>query len=709
MADESKSKSHWAQTFKKGNLGKRLLIGFFLLIAFAFFIHFREVRIPTFQVGSKAKRYVVAQIDFSFPDEEHTAILRQESARDIGTIYRISQKNLIDQQFQFEGFLVQDQKWRQLFPKVTFEQMYQIVSEIKDILSEVRFSDPRTLKKLGSLNLLTQNFYLLPSNFQETASLKFSSSFWKIIEKIAIERKQIDPMETNYIMEYFKNFSWTLKKDIYLQRSLRKKVAVAVPDKLRHVEAGSRIIDQGEAVSSTHISMLKAMKRVLAEEKKLWGPLTLLGSFIFAAIIVVLLAFYLKISHPKIIESVEKLSLFATILILTLLLAKLTEFFLLYNTTSLLEVVRFPLFIPFIAILLTVLLNAELALFSACFLSVIFDFSLVVDHSRFLIINIIAGIIAVFACRSIRKRKEIFAVCFKIWLSSIPIFFIYNFLQDTFWDAYTLSDFTSTFVFLALTSILIVGLLPIFESIFHIMTDITLMEYMDPNNELLRRLSVEAPGTYQHCLVVGSIAEAAAQAIGINGLFCRVSTLYHDVGKLFNPHYFVENQTGGFNIHQLLTPIESAHVIIAHVTDGEILARKHGLPQSFIDIIREHHGTTLVYYFYCKQVEQMNSDVDAVDEKEFRYPGPKPRSKESAIIMMADTVEAASRSLEEVSEETITELVENLIQEKLKDGQFDECELTFKEFNTIKRTIIKNLSVARHLRIKYPEKKPHLS
>ena len=239
-----------------------------------------------------------------------------------------------------------------------------------------------------------------------------------------------------------------------------------------------------------------------------------------------------------------------------------------------------------------------------------------------------------------------------------------------FWDTATLFDVFETLGFLALTSILVVGLLPIFESIFHMMTDITLMEYMDPNNELLRRLSVEAPGTYQHCLVVGSIAEAAAQAIDANGLFCRVSTLYHDIGKLSNPHYFTENQMGGFNIHQLLTPLESTQVIIAHVTDGEALARKHGLPESFIDIIREHHGTTLVYYFYCKQIEQMGGDASNIDESQFRYPGPKPQSKESAIIMMADIVEAASRSLENVNEESLTELVNRLIGEKLSDGQF---------------------------------------
>ena len=161
---------------------------------------------------------------------------------------------------------------------------------------------------------------------------------------------------------------------------------------------------------------------------------------------------------------------------------------------------------------------------------------------------------------------------------------------------------------------------------------------------------------------------------------------------------------GGFNIHQLLTPLESTQVIIAHVAEGEILARKHGLPQSFIDIIKEHHGTTLVYYFYSKQVEHMGGDVDVVDENQFRYPGPKPSSKESAIIMMADSVEAASRSLEDVSEESITELVNRLIGEKLEDGQFQCAQLTFEEFETVKKNLIKILHAARHVRIKFPEK-----
>jgi putative nucleotidyltransferase with HDIG domain len=375
------------------------------------------------------------------------------------------------------------------------------------------------------------------------------------------------------------------------------------------------------------------------------------------------------------------------------------------NTTTVLEFVRYPLFVPFSAILLTILLGSEVALFTACFLSVLLGISLAVDLNRFLIVNLILGVVSIIFTRGLRKRKEVFVVCAKVWMCGVPIIFSYNFIRNNFWNFALIGDIVSTFCFLALTSLLVVALLPLLESFFHVMTDITLMEYMDPSNELLRRLSVEAPGTYQHSLVVGTISEAAAQAIGANGLFCRVSTQYHDIGKLFNPHYFTENQLGGFNIHQLLTPSESSQVIIAHVSEGEVLARKHKLPQSFIDIIKEHHGTTLVYYFYCKEVELHKGDVKAVDEKLFRYPGPKPRSKESAIIMIADSVEAASRSLEEVNEETLSEMVDRLVADKNEEGQFDDCQLTFEELGLVKKAIVRTLSVTRHLRVKYPDKR----
>lgn len=701
---EKKEKSTWKKWWKEGQLGSRLLVGFAILISLAFFLHFREVRIEILELDSTAKNYVVSQVDFEFPDQEATMIVQQESARDIGEVYRIDIKEVDEIRQQFENYLIKNPQWRKILPHTTFEEIYEGADGVKNALLNVRFADQRTLQVVHSMNISKNPFFLV-SNGADGKRVNLNKEIWESVKTQLHTDKKYQASTVNFIIDYFNASSWELVDDQTTQRLLRKAIEDDIPWKYTKVHAGNRILDQGEKVTSRHLAMLQAMKHSLGEQRQLWQPLTLLGSFIFALAITLLGLFYFKLIHKGFLQSLKKLALFATIIILTLTLAKVTEYFLLRNEANLIETIRYPLFVLFAAILICVLVGAEISLFATCLLSVILGLSLAVDHSRFIVINLLTGIVAILFARSLRKRKEVFAICGKVWLLCIPLFFVYNFGQNILWSNVIITDLTSTFAFLLLTAILVVGLLPIFESLFHIMTDITLMEYMDPNNELLRRFSIEAPGTYQHCLVVGSLAEAAAQAIGANGLFCRVSTLYHDIGKLFNPHYFTENQMAGFNIHQLLTPIESTQVIIAHVTEGEALARKYGLPQSFIDVIREHHGTTLVYYFYCKQVEQMGGDVDAVDEKQFRYPGPTPKSKESAIIMIADTIEAASRSLEEVTEEAITELVDRLVADKMDEGQMDNCLLTFRELGTVKKKIIKTLVVTRHLRVKYPAKK----
>jgi putative nucleotidyltransferase with HDIG domain len=360
------------------------------------------------------------------------------------------------------------------------------------------------------------------------------------------------------------------------------------------------------------------------------------------------------------------------------------------------------LIVPFAAILLCSLVNANIATFAAGFLTILFTLSLAFERQGFMVINLVAATVAILSTRSLRRRKEVFIVCAKAWLCSIIVIFALHFYQNVLWNVGILTDIISAAIFMLLTAIIVVGLLPLLESAFRIMTDVTLMEYMDPNNDILRRLTIEAAGTYQHSVVVGNLAEAGAIAIGANGLFCRVATLYHDIGKMVTPQYFTENQQGGMNIHQLLTPQESAHVIIAHVSEGVALARKAGLPEQFIDIIKEHHGTTLAYYFYRKQLEKVGGDKSLVDEREFRYAGPKPRSKESVIIMIADSVEAASRSLERITEESLMELASRLIKDKADDGQFDQSLLTFEELAIVKSTLVKTLVAYGHSRIKYP-------
>lgn len=697
------SANEWHDWLNKPNLGRRALVGGIFLLILTLFLHFREVPMEMVDLGSKSNRYVIAQVDLDFPDEEATKMLKQESIRDISAIYRIEEKETEVRRAEFETFLINNQDWRQSLDKTTFEKLYNGASELCTLMVQSRFTNGRTMQKMRDLNEDVHKVFIFnPSSIESPVNLP--KEFWKSLQHDLSSQDKYQPEAVSFLVNFFKGYSWSLQEDLPLERKLRKAVQESVPVRFTHIEAGSHIIDPGETVTERHIAMLKEMKTAMGQSRSMWTPITMFGSLLLAVIMLMLSLIYLRINHRDLLHSLQKLTLIITIVTLTMILAKSCEYLLFNKASHLIDLVRYPIFVPFASIIICVLIGPEVALFTSGFLAIVLALSLAVDPSRFLVINIIASLVSIIAARHIHKRKELFGVCAKVWLSCLPVIVAFNLIENHFWDLNLMTDLISTSLFMAFTALLVVALLPMLESLFRVMTDMTLMEYMDPNNELLRRLSLEAPGTYQHSLVVGNLAETAARAIGGNGLFCRVSTLYHDIGKLFNPHYFTENQLGGFNIHQLLTPTESAQVIIAHVTEGEALARKHRLPQSFIDIIRQHHGSTLVYYFYCKQKELKCSVAAHPDEKMFRYPGPKPRSKESAIIMIADCVEAASRCMEETTEQTIKEMVEKLVADKSKDGQFDECRLTFEELGIVKKTMIKTLLVASHLRIKYPTK-----
>jgi putative nucleotidyltransferase with HDIG domain len=249
------------------------------------------------------------------------------------------------------------------------------------------------------------------------------------------------------------------------------------------------------------------------------------------------------------------------------------------------------------------------------------------------------------------------------------------------------------------------GLLPFVERFFDVQTDISLLELGDAAHPLLQELAQRAPGTYNHSINVASIAENAAEAIGANGLLVRVGAYFHDIGKMLKPAYFVENQRESASQHESLLPAMSTLVIIAHVKDGADLGRQHRLPKSIIDFVEQHHGTTLVEYFYrqAERKREENPDSGDVDETTYRYPGPKPRTKESAILMLADAVESASRTLVEPTPARIEGLVHEIAMKRLLDEQFEECALTLRELNTIENSLVKSLAAVYHGRIKYPD------
>lgn len=692
------------QGFFDKSAGIRVLIGIIFSLSLFALLHFREVRVEVLEFNSLAPGFVVAQVDFDFLDEEATIILRQEAIRDIGKIYQISDKDIRQRRIEFENFLIYNQDWRKYATNSTFEEMYRGIDALDQVLLQMRFTDPRTLQKMHELHM-PLTFYAVYTPADLDQPVVFPTQIWNNIEKIAFPESSFQGGTAAAIIGFFQSKGWTVEDDLAADRLVRRRIQSQVADKYTHVSAGSRIIDQGERVTARHIAMLQAMKKALSDERNLWHPVTLLGSLSLTFLLVAICIAYFRVNHPQILFSNRKLFLLVTVVVVTFFLAKAIEFFLLTSRTNLMELVRYPLIVPFAAILLCSLMNANISTFVAGFLTIVFTIALAFERQGFLVINLAAALVAILSTHSLRRRKEVFVVCAKAWLCSVVVIFSLHFYQNVLWSVGVFADIIGAAIFMLLTAIIVVGLLPLLESAFRIMTDVTLMEYMDPNNDVLRRLTIEAAGTYQHSVVVGNLAEAAALSIGANGLFCRVATLYHDIGKMVTPQYFTENQQGGMNIHQLLTPQESAQVIIAHVSEGVALARKAGLPEQFIDIIKEHHGTSLTYYFYHKQLEKMGGDKALVDEREFRYAGPKPRSKESAIIMVADSIEAASRSLDKISEDTLMALATRLIQEKAEDGQFDNCLLTFEELAIVKATLVKTLVAYGHSRVKYPAQK----
>lgn len=384
-----------------------------------------------------------------------------------------------------------------------------------------------------------------------------------------------------------------------------------------------------------------------------------------------------------------------------------------------------PLLFPyaFAPLVLSVLIGRHHGLFAALFCSLWGMFLLPRIDPTFIVLSLITGFIAVFVTLQVRRRSRLIKagiyVGIATWILAATFGLIspIRFEGGTDWRMIGWQSLFAVGVGLA-TAIVVSGILPALETIFGITTDISWLEMSDMNHPLLRRLSMEAPGTYHHSLAVANLAEAAAEAVGANPTICRVSSYFHDIGKLVKPEYFTENIPAGHNPHDELTPTMSALIIIAHVKEGVDLALKHKLNPLLIDAIKQHHGTSLVGYFYQRALQQQEDarlggkimnlredDIPEVHEESFRYPGPKPQTKENAIVSLADSIESASRSLERPTAQRIEDLVNDIIDARIADHQLDECPLTLEEIRRIGASFRATLGSMMHSRVAYPARR----
>lgn len=458
-----------------------------------------------------------------------------------------------------------------------------------------------------------------------------------------------------------------------------------------NIDEGKLIIAKGEVVEAENLKILNSLKAEY--ESELWTEsnhyLILFGYTILVALVLMMLLLFLKKYRPDIYHNNVKVTfIFFNILLMVFVTTLVVK----YNETYVFVV---PLCI--LPLILKTFFDARLGLFVHVLTVLILGF-VVPNSFEYIFLQIIAGIVTILTVSELYKRANLFISVGQITLIYIIGYFAFHIIHEGNLD--NVHWFTFGFFLLnGMITLFAQPLIYIYEKMFGMVSDVSLLELSDTNSKLLKELSNKAPGTFHHSLQVANLAEAAANEIGANAMLVRVGALYHDIGKMNNPTYFTENQVSSINPHNDLPPKESARIIIDHVIEGIEIARRNKLPDRVIDFIRTHHGTTLVYFFYKKQEEQ---DPE-VKEKHFQYPGPIPFSKETAILMMADSVEAASKSLKNPTFTIINEFVDKIVNGQMQANQFLNANITFKEIETVKKVLKQKLTNIYHLRVEYPE------
>ncbi|WP_335869324.1 HD family phosphohydrolase [Bacillus sp. 2205SS5-2] len=491
-----------------------------------------------------------------------------------------------------------------------------------------------------------------------------------------------------------------ISNEKYSEELTKKKIEVVMEEVTpERILEGTVIVEAGDIISAEQYRKLKLVN-LLNEESSSRAPI---GLALFVAMVVSILYVYFykwQISEEKKQNYVILLSL---IFVLTLLLMKI---FALLQVLDIMEVgYLFPAAMA--TMLIRLLLNERLSLIMSILLavcgSIIFHESVAGSFNiEIAIYFLFSGLMGTIILSKQNQRLSILQTGIIVsLLNIIIIFFIVLLGSNPYENMNYLYLLLYAFGSGITSAVLTIGFLPFFEAGFGILSTMRLVELSNPNHPLLKRILTEAPGTYHHSVMVANLAEAACEAIGANGLLARVGCYYHDIGKTKRPHFFIENQMNGPNPHDRISPERSRDIIIAHAVDGGELLRKYKMPKEFIDIAEQHHGTTFLKFFYHKAKETRNE----VKEDDYRYPGPKPQSKEIAVISIADSVEAAVRSMDHPTKEKIEKIVSSIIQDRLLDGQFNECDITLQELEIVKETLCNALNGIFHSRIEYPEDK----
>lgn len=480
--------------------------------------------------------------------------------------------------------------------------------------------------------------------------------------------------------------------DATMTQHEREKALAKVSLTYSMVQKDELVISEGEIVDDHAFAVLSSLQReyatgAYAKNDNLWVKLS---QFFLVALLITMIALYLRALHHKDVYSeLSKINLILLLMIVMIVpsfwIMKLHPSFILMMPVVMLTMIMVTFFSPGLTFTIQVVTVLMIAM-------------AVPNPFQYIFMQLVASMVVIFILSNHNSRRHYF-------FSSILLFIVYFVVYIAFTLLSSATIDWSVVGILALNALFTMLSLPLiflFEKLFRLTTSLTLMELNNTNTPLLRQLAQNAPGTFQHCVQVANLCDEVLYAIGGDSLLARTGALYHDIGKVKNPMYFTENQHGGYNSHNDISNVESAQIIIAHVLDGIEMAKKARLPEQVIDFIRTHHGTRRTEYFYI--MEKRQHPDEEVDPADFTYHGPIPFSRETAVLMICDSVEAASRSIKEPDENNISALVDNIIQKQMDDGQFQNVDLTMRDFTTIKKVLKKKLMSIYHVRIAYPDK-----
>jgi len=673
--------------------------------------------------GDIAMRSIYSPFNFTAQGEinkEVTEKLRQEAAEEIKDIYEINinseseihkeldrffkdinlfkQKEFLDETDKVSAF---NEKFNTNFDLEqinlllnfkNLDELHNITEEVIDEIFSKSIASSSLLAELVKKDIKTIIIYRndeeIKKDVSEILSLsQLNETTHSTLQSYFPKDKKLIEVLTGFLTKIV-NPNIKFSSELTEEKIVEAKASIPPVYNRLFVKKNELIVEKGEKVNQRKIKLLSTIEKIQKSENKIWYTMGTIGIIALFSLILILYFYFYRPSmfNNRNLLLVGLLSFILVVLAKGVTISPLSSYFI-------------PL--ASISMLVAILLNFNIAVLVTGLLSFISGL-IVGDGLTIAIVFFCGALLSIFILRKIRSRLEILQAALVVSITNFIMICMLGIFRNLDYRAFLtqgLWGIGNGF----LSGLLVMGLLPLLEYIFNITTNISLLEQSDLNHPLLKKMILRAPGTYHHSLIVGNLSEAACETIGANSLLARVGSCFHDIGKIEKAEYFSENQIRTQSKHDKLTPDMSKLIIIKHVKDGIELAKKYKLRQAIIDIIAQHHGTGLVFYFFQRALDEKVDDSE-VEEEYYRYSGPKPQTKEAAVVLLADSVEAASRALSSPTPARIKVTVRKVINNKFIDGQLDECDLTLRELNRIAAVFIRILTGIFHSRIEYPEK-----